>query len=415
MIIIVGAGAAGLMAAIFATRGALPVTVIERTRDGGRKILISGGGRCNILPSVLAPERFVTDSPAHVMRGLLRSWSLVQQRAFFEQTLGIPLALEEATGKLFPVSNRARDVRDALVSHARAAGVAFQFETAFTGLEAGADGAWTVQTDRGSLHAARVILATGGLSVPATGSDGRGLAIAAQLGHRINTVYAALTPLLAEPPVHAGLSGVSLPVRLRAKSGTKTTDAHGGFLFTHRGYSGPSVLDLSHIAVRSHASGTDRAVLRVQWTALDERKWESVLGAAVGHVATAIAAHLPQRLTAMLMEEASVPSDRRMSDLRREERRTLIERLTSYVLPWTGDEGFAKAEVTGGGVALTEIDPRTLESRRHRGLFLCGEMLDAFGPIGGHNFAWAWATGRLAGIGAASSPGLFERQRQSTR
>jgi predicted flavoprotein YhiN len=114
-----------------------------------------------------------------------------------------------------------------------------------------------------------------------------------------------------------------------------------------------------------------------------------------------LALHVPHRLAATLMAECQVPADRRVHDLRRVERVRLIDALTSYVLPWTGDEGFKKAEVTGGGVALEEIDPATLESRRCRGLFLCGEMLDAFGPIGGHNFAWAWATGRLAGRAAA--------------
>jgi predicted flavoprotein YhiN len=114
-----------------------------------------------------------------------------------------------------------------------------------------------------------------------------------------------------------------------------------------------------------------------------------------------VAVHVPHRLAARLMEEAAVPLERRVPDLRRTERTGLVERLTSYLLPWTADEGFKKAEVTGGGVALDEVDPATLESRRHPGLFLCGEILDAFGPIGGHNFAWAWATGRLAGLGAA--------------
>jgi predicted flavoprotein YhiN len=123
-------------------------------------------------------------------------------------------------------------------------------------------------------------------------------------------------------------------------------------------------------------------------------------GLAAALVSTRVSSHLPQRLTMRLLEEAGVPADRRGSDLRRTERRALIERLTSYPLPWTGDEGFKKAEVTGGGIALEEVNPRTLESRRHPGLFLCGEILDAFGPIGGHNFAWAWATGRLAGIAA---------------
>ena len=404
MTVVVGAGAAGLMAAIFAAGGAAPVLVIERTRDGGRKILISGCGRCNVLPSVATPERFVTDSPAHLMRGMLRSWSLVQQRAFFESDLRVPLALEAESGKLFPVSNRARDVRDALLDHARALGVSFQFETTIIGLAPnGAE--WTVATNRGTIAASRVILATGGLSVPATGSDGGGLNIAATLGHRIQPTYPALTPLVAASAPHAALSGVSLNVRLRARVGAKTKETHGGFLFTHRGYSGPAVLDISHVAVRSREHAIDPAVVRVQWAAPDAQQWQSMLTAPGGNVATAIAAHVPQRLTTALLEEAGVPLDRRASDLRRDERTAIVDRLTSYVLPWTGDEGFRKAEVTGGGVALDEVNPHTLESRRHAGLFLCGEMLDAFGPIGGHNFAWAWATGRLAGMGARESAG----------
>jgi hypothetical protein len=399
MIAVIGAGAAGLVAAITAAAHGAAVTVFERTSDGGRKILISGGGRCNVLPSTPAPERFVTDSKPHLMRGLLRSWPLAGQRAFFERELGIPLAVEAATGKLFPVSNRARDVRDALVDRARRLGAAFHFNTTVTALEPAGD-RWIVRTTHGVSDAAAVVLATGGLSVPATGSDGVGLRIAESLGHRINTVYPALTPLVAEPPVHAGLSGVSLPVRLRARAGSRVVETSGGFLFTHRGYSGPSVLDISHVAVRSRGTAAPAAI-RVQWTPHDAAAWETLLSAATGAIATTLAAQLPQRLAAQLMQEAGVPASRRAADLRRAERLALIERLTAYVLPWTGDEGFKKAEVTGGGIALEEIEPATLESRRQRGLYVCGEVLDAFGPIGGHNFAWAWATGRLAGAGAA--------------
>jgi predicted flavoprotein YhiN len=112
---------------------------------------------------------------------------------------------------------------------------------------------------------------------------------------------------------------------------------------------------------------------------------------------------LPKRLTEQLVAECGIPSDRHAAELRRDERTKLVDRLVHYELPWTGDEGYKKAEVTGGGVALDAVDPRTFESRRHRGLFPCGELLDAFGPIGGHNFAWAWATGRLAGLGAAAA------------
>lgn len=399
MIVVVGAGAAGLMAAIFAATSGRRVVLLERTADGGRKILISGGGRCNVLPSMNASERFVTDSPAHLMRGMLRSWSLVQQRAFFESDLGQPLALEAATGKLFPVSNRARDIRDALVNHARTVGVTIQFESSVTGLEKTTEG-WRVETLRASIDATQVVVATGGLSVPSTGSDGTGLRIAEALGHRVNSVYPALTPLVADPPIHAALSGVSLPVRLRARQGRHVTETRGGFLFTHRGYSGPSVLDLSHVVVRGQGDAR-RAVVRAQWSSLDAHAWEATLVESNAVVANAVAAHVPQRLATQLVEESGIPLDRRVADLRRAERIALIERLTSYELPWTGDGGFAKAEVTGGGIDLREVNPQTLESRRHRGLFLCGEMLDAFGPIGGHNFAWAWATGRAAGLGAA--------------
>ena len=399
MIAVIGAGAAGLMAAIFAAEGGSPVALIERTSDGGRKILISGGGRCNVLPSTLAPERFVTDSPPHLMRRMLRSWPLAQQREFFERDLQLPLVLEEETGKLFPVSNRARDVRDRLVERARRAGVELHFDTSVGDLSAQAEG-WRIDSSRGTLHASRVILATGGLSVPSTGSDGGGLRIAETLGHRVHAVYPALTPLTADPPVHAPLSGVSLPVRIRARASGRTTEAAGGFLFTHRGYSGPSVLDVSHVAVRSRET-TEGATLRVQWARLDPRDWEALFAISSALVVNAVAAHLPQRLATQLVEEAGIPPERRAAELRRSERIALIDRLTSYVLPWTGDEGFKKAEVTGGGVALDEVDPQTLESRTHRGLFLCGEILDAFGPIGGHNFAWAWATGRLAGCAAA--------------
>lgn len=379
----------------------MPVTLIERTADGGRKILISGGGRCNVLPSLLTPERFVTDSPGHLLRGMLRSWPLVQQREFFEREIGIPLALEEETGKLFPRSNRARDVRDGLVEHARTRGVMLSFSTAVTGLAAQDDG-WTLETNRGQLHASRVILATGGLSVPATGSDGIGLRECARLGYVLHDTYPALTPLTAEGSPHASLSGVSLSVRLRAKWRGRTTEASGGFLFTHRGYSGPSVLDVSHIPARSRAAA-ERAAVRVQWSLLGASEWERRLADASGLIATTLSRELPQRLAIALMEEAGVPPDRKANELRRHERTSLVERLTSYELPWTGDEGYKKAEVTGGGVALDEVDPRTLESKRHRGLFLCGEILDAFGPIGGHNFAWAWATGRAAGLAASGS------------
>ncbi|MEP7116653.1 MAG: aminoacetone oxidase family FAD-binding enzyme [Acidobacteriota bacterium] len=398
-VVVVGAGAAGLMAAIGAREAGARVTLLESTADGGRKILISGGGRCNVLPSVAAPERFVSDSPRTLVRALLNGWPLRDQRRFFQQDAAVPLALEDESGKLFPASNRARDVRDGLVAVATARGVEFRFQTTVSEVRAAA-GAWTLDTPGGPVVADRVVLATGGLSVPATGSDGFGLTLARRLGHTVHPTYAALTPLTAHPVVHTGLAGVSLEVSIDAGSARERATSRGGFLFTHRGYSGPAVLDVSHVATRSQWPGAERAAVRVAWTPLDRATWTSYLGSARGLVATALSAQLPQRLAEALVHESGIPPARPCVQLRREERERLLERLTAYVLPWTGDEGYRTAEVTGGGVALDEVQRATLESKRAPGLHLCGELLDAFGPIGGHNFNWAWSTGRMAGLGA---------------
>ncbi len=390
-VVVVGAGAAGLVAAAFAAAAGANVTLIERTKDGGRKILISGGGRCNVLPSVATPEHFVTDSPPHLLRAMLRSWPLHEQRAFFEDDLGIPLVLEEESGKLFPRSNRARDVRDALVTFAGAKGVDLRFGTTVTNVSRAVNG-FAVETSGGTIECDRVVLATGGLSVPATGSDGIGLRIAQAFGHDLVETYPALAPLLGGDDRHAGLSGVSLNVRLRSKDGSQSIETHGGFLFTHRGYSGPSVLDISHVTARGHSPA-----IRVQWAAL---KAEELMGG--DSVAVILSRHIPASLAEQLMTECGVPFDRRTSSLKRAERVALVEALTSYPLPWSGNEGYKKAEVTGGGIKLADVNLKTLESRKVEGLYLCGEMLDAFGPIGGHNFSWAWSTGRAAGIAAGA-------------
>jgi predicted Rossmann fold flavoprotein len=391
------------MAAIFAAANGAETTLVERTKDGGRKILISGGGRCNILPARLDESRFVTDSSPHAVRHILGAWPLHDQIAFFEHDLQLPLIEETETGKLFPTSQRARDVRDKLLAYARHQGAAILTETHVTGIKPTVTG-WLVERYGSEpLEADAVVLATGGLSVPSTGSDGGGLRMAAQLGHVVSTTYAALTPLTVSesPGRFPPLSGVSLPVTIVAQSEQHRAEATGGFLFTHQGYSGPAVLDVSHVAVRSLMDGKP-ANITVRWSALSDAEWEHALRPTGAHtVLTALSVELPRRLAAALLARVDIAPDRQLSQLSRPERRQLIDELLRGQLPWSGDEGYKKAEVTGGGIRLTEIDAKTMESRRHKGLFLCGEMLDAFGPIGGYNFLWAWATGRAAGIAAA--------------
>jgi predicted Rossmann fold flavoprotein len=201
---------------------------------------------------------------------------------------------------------------------------------------------------------------------------------------------------------------VSLEVTLTANvTGRRPFRSHGGFLFTHQGYSGPALLNISHLAVQSQQAGGPPQPISVQWTRLDAPAWNELLRQSPGPVSGVVRRHLPARLAEALLDEGKVGRSQSTAQLRRHERQQLVEKLTCYSLPWNGHEGYKKAEVTGGGVALDELDARTLESRLHPSLFLCGEMLDVFGPIGGYNFVWAWVTGRAAGLGAAEKAGAL--------
>jgi predicted Rossmann fold flavoprotein len=401
--VVVGGGAAGLMAALWAASGPRPVLLLEGSERPGRKILISGGGRCNILPSHAEPDDFVTDGSLHTLAKLLRAWPLDDVRRFFEENLALSLREEEETGKLFPVSNRASEVLDVLLAAVSRRGATVRLGARL--VELGREGtAWLVRLASGEhIVASRVVLATGGLSVPATGSDGLGLHIAEALGHSIVPTYPALVPLTSDLPAHGCLAGVSLPVMLTTPlhGGKRSFISRGGFLFTHRGYSGPAILNLSHLAVRGAMIGAPPPIW-VQWTDLGGVAWDALLRSKVGPILSLLRGLLPQRLAEQLLAEAGLTGTVG-SQLRREDRAHLVEFLTHYALPWAGHEGYRTAEVTGGGIPLNEVDPATLESSLVPGLFFCGEMLDAFGPIGGYNFLWAWVTGKIAGLAAGQS------------
>jgi predicted Rossmann fold flavoprotein len=406
--IIVGGGAAGLMAAIFAARGGLSVLVVETRRRPGAKILMSGGGRCNVLPSKVELDEFYTSGSTRSLRNLLQAWPLDEVRYFFEHDLGVRLKTEPS-GKVFPRSDDAREVLGALLNECTRCGVRLQapFRVNETHRREGSAGSVFGLSGAGRerLHGRRLVLATGGLSLPSTGSDGAGLEMARRFGHHPVPTYPALVPLLSAETRWQALAGVSVRVRLNAeRRGRLLGSCEGDLLFTHRGFSGPAVLDLSrHL---THPGGGDVRLL-VQWGGGSVLDWDGILQRrGRGRVGGTLCERLPERLAACLLALSGVEPERKLAELPRAARRRLAEVLGNFPLPVAGNEGYRTAEVTGGGIPLSEVAAKTLESRLVPGLYFCGEILDVIGRLGGYNFLWAWVTGRRAGeaLAAATYP-----------
>jgi len=378
---VIGAGAAGLMAAIAAARNGARVVAIDGAKKIGAKILISGGGRCNVTNEVVRAEDF--NGSRNAIAKVLRTFDVASTIAFFEE-LGVPLKREER-GKLFPVSNRARDVVDALLRAAE--GVEIVTNMRVESIEGG-----FIINDE--IHADRVILAAGGRSVPKTGSDGSGYELARILGHTVTTTFPALVPLVVEKGHWiTELSGISVDAELavKSRSGRILQRHRGSMLFTHFGLSGPVVLDISrHWIAHQPATLSANFMPGETFESVDA----SVIAAAKRnpHATMGSVLRLPDRLLARLAPETP------LGRLSKDERRRIVRDLVDLTLPVIRHRGFEYAEVTAGGVPLSEVDVTTMESRICPNLYLCGEILDVDGRIGGFNFQWAWASGRLAGF-----------------
>lgn len=405
-VVIVGCGAAGMLAGIFAGRGGVRPLLLETRPKPGAKIRVSGGGRCNVLPSQSDLDDFHTEGSRNSLKNLLASWPLAQCRAFFERELGVALKAED-TGKLFPVSDDAGEVLDALLRElARAGGQVVGGVRAeeLVPLAEAADGArFEVVLSNGTrLRAHSVVLATGGLSLPKTGSDGWGFTAAHKLGHVVHRRYPALVPLLCGDARWNELAGVSVVARLAALRGDKLVgERTGDLLFTHKGFSGPVALDMSRFLTGPEREGVE---IVAGWHGLTVDAWDERLRkGGTRTVLLCLREWLPRRLVSVLIDLARVHPERKLAELSREERKRLSTLLGACPLPISGDEGYKTAEVTGGGVALEEVSTKTLESRRVPGLYFCGEVLDVTGRIGGFNFLWAWVSGRRVGQSLASA------------
>jgi len=434
-VVVLGAGAAGLLAAARAAECGVRVLLAEKNRRPGVKILISGGTRCNItnarglrrLDAVSGPIDPAYDrAQSRGIRAIqhafgasgaflgpsLRRFDVDATVRLFEEA-GVKTKIE-GNGKIFPVSDRATDVLDALSRRLERSGATLRCLSPVLLIERidaepGRDSGFTVTLPDSTVTARRVIVAVGGASYAGCGTTGDGYAIARQFGHTIVEPRPALVPVKVAADWVAGLKGLSVPdvvASVHSARDQLLQERREAILFAHFGLSGPAILDVSRAVAR--CGDREPTVLRLDLLpALSRDDLDRGLQISSRQGRRALVAllptQLPRRLAECLVAVAEIPQNRLGPDLSRVERQRLLNALKALSLPILGTLGFAKAEVTSGGIVLDEIDPGTLESRLVPGLYFAGEVLDLDGPIGGYNFQAAWSTGWLAGESAATN------------
>ncbi len=416
-IAVVGAGAAGLMAAIQAASKlkefSTPkrVLLFDSRAKIGAKILISGGTRCNVTNREVTPQDYY-GGPSHFVRHVLEAYTPEETIHFFKE-IGVELVLEPS-GKYFPTTHSGRTVLNALVGAVESSGASLLTGVRLTGVKKDPRGFdLEFMKENGQKEtwlARRLVLATGGLSYPETGSDGKGLAIAESLGHTVVKTAPALTPLLTDDEDWKNLSGIALQTRLSFfLDEKKRAEVRGAMLFTHFGFSGPAALDISrHVA----CAGPDHKT-RIEVSFLPDHTGESLKKA----LEEVCRQHPQKRIKTFLHEDCLLPDrwvetflkkidgdpDLPIKRLGSRQKLGLVRFLLYYPLETSGVYGYKKAEVTAGGVELKEVKVGTMESKIVPGFYFAGEILDIDGRIGGFNFQWAWSSGTIAGRAAAKS------------
>jgi predicted Rossmann fold flavoprotein len=400
---IVGGGAAGLATAIFAARSqrGRAIAILDGATRLGAKLLMAGGGRCNVTNRVVTAADYCGGGP-RLIKQVLAAFPVERTVSFFHE-LGVGLH-EEENGKLYPNTNRARTVLDALVNEARRLDVCVLTEHRVTAVEA-CDPDFRIRTGEKTLCARRVVLATGGLSLPKTGSDGGGYGLAQGLGHTLVPTTPALVPLVLTGDFHAPLSGIAQDVELTVRAGgAKAVRIRGALLWTHFGVSGPAVLNASRHWHRARLAGDDVSVAAnhlpgEDFAAAERRVLALASSQPKALLRNALSRLLPARVAAAVLRKLEIEEALPMIRLPRDLRRKLVHALLAWPLPVVGSRGYIQAEVTAGGVPLSEIDPGSMASRKCPGLYLVGEILDVDGRIGGFNFQWAWSSAWVAAAG----------------
>ena len=405
-IVVVGGGAAGMMAAISAAEKGSHVTLLEPNERLGKKLNITGKGRCNVTNDA-GLEELLANTPKNG-KFLYSAFSRFDGRdakAFFE-SLGVPLKTERGN-RVFPVSDRAFDISGALERRLKALKVVLRRDRAVS-LDIRGGAIHGVNGEKGAYPAKAVILATGGVSYPATGSTGEGHRMAAEAGHTVTPLQGSLVPLREQGNDCARMQGLSLRnVGLTVfENDKKIYTDFGELLFTHFGLSGPLILSAS-----AHMRRFEKKTYRVEIDlkpALDEQQLDKRLLSDFTKYANcdfcnALDDLLPQKLISVVVERSGIPPHQKVHEITREQRRELLRVLKHFSVPIAGLRPVTDAIVTSGGVKVGEIDPKTMESKIVKGLYFVGELIDVDAYTGGFNLQIAWATGRTAGFAAAEN------------
>ena len=403
--IVIGGGAAGMMAAISAASSGAKVTLLERNQKMGRKLYITGKGRCNVTNRCSA-EEVLRSTPCNgkFLYSAMDRFPPSEAMAFFEK-IGVRLKVERGN-RVFPESDKAADVIDALLHELRRRKVNL-IESRACDILVENEAVYGVRTERGDLRSDSVILATGGMSYPLTGSTGDGYNMARKWGHTIVQPKGSLVPLCSDDPCCPAMQGLSLKntgLKVKNGKGKVVYQDQGELLFTHFGLSGPLILSAS--AHLRHFDKEQYTICLDLKPALDEDKLDARLlrefeEQSNRDFVNALGALLPKAMVPVMVERTGIPGDNKVHSVTRQQRRRLLELLKCFTIEITGTRPVEEAIVTSGGIKVSEIDPKTMHSKLINGLYFAGEIIDVDAYTGGFNLQIAWATGHVAGCAAA--------------
>lgn len=401
-IIVVGGGAAGMMAAIQAARGGARVTLLERNPRIGKKILVTGNGRCNYTNQQASKAHYF-GSASMLVEPIFQAFSVQDTVQFFEK-LGIAARIEEE-GKTYPMSEQASSILDVLLYELERLGVELRTDTEVRSIKKHKN--FQLNTSQGNFQAERVIFAPGGKAMPSTGSDGSGYTLLEHMGLQVTPIYPALVQLMLEGSFFKSIEGVKVVAKATLTSGhEQLMQQQGDVLFTNYGVSGPPILQLSRLAGQYLQQGKP-VELNVHFFDLPVHDMQALLQERFKNnphypLDFSLVGLINKRLIPVLIKQCELPLKMPCSEMNETQTRRLSAILTTWTLPVRSTKSWPSAQVTAGGLHVSEVT-KHLELRKYPGMFVAGEVLDVDGLCGGYNLQWAWSSGAVAARGALCS------------